>query len=103
MLGTKKSAEVSRVPFFILQYRLQIKTLSMLRVCFTSYLHKNFINQATELYSTHLSLREALKFMSTLLHAAGHLLITSASVIRRVIQGADLLQGQQAQPVEYWE
>ncbi|XP_067257581.1 cell death activator CIDE-B [Chanodichthys erythropterus] len=48
-------------------------------------------------------LREALKFMSSLLHAAGHLLITSASVIRRIIQGADLLQGQQVQPVEYWE
>ncbi|KAG1936233.1 cell death activator CIDE-B [Pimephales promelas] len=47
-------------------------------------------------------LREALRVMSTLLHAAGHLLISSASVIRRIIQGADLLQAQQTQPIEYW-
>ncbi|KAK7170752.1 hypothetical protein R3I94_000837 [Phoxinus phoxinus] len=48
-------------------------------------------------------LREALRVMSSLLHAAGHLLISSASVIRRIIQGADLLQAQRNQPIEYWE
>lgn len=48
-------------------------------------------------------LREALRVMSSLLNAAGHLLISSASVIRRIIQGADLLQAQRNQPIEYWE
>ncbi|XP_077084230.1 lipid transferase CIDEB [Siphateles boraxobius] len=48
-------------------------------------------------------LREALKVMSSLLHAAGHLLISSAAVIRRIIQGADLLQAQRTQPIQYWE
>ncbi|KAM6894447.1 lipid transferase CIDEB [Lycodopsis pacificus] len=40
-------------------------------------------------------LREALRVASTLLHAAGHLLITSASMIRRIIEGAELWQPQQ--------
>ncbi|XP_031706589.1 lipid transferase CIDEB [Anarrhichthys ocellatus] len=40
-------------------------------------------------------LREALRVASTLLHAAGHLLITSASIIRRIIEGAELWQPQQ--------
>ncbi|XP_075948734.1 lipid transferase CIDEB [Anarhichas minor] len=40
-------------------------------------------------------LREALRVASTLLHAAGHLLITSASLIRRIIAGAELWQPQQ--------
>ncbi|XP_016410735.1 lipid transferase CIDEB [Sinocyclocheilus rhinocerous] len=48
-------------------------------------------------------LREALRVMSTLLHAAGHLLISSAAVIRRIIHGADLLQAQHGKPIEYWE
>ncbi|KAI2662798.1 Cell death activator CIDE-B [Labeo rohita] len=48
-------------------------------------------------------LREALRLMSSLLHAAGHLLISSAAVIRRIIHGADLLQAQQGKPIEYWE
>ncbi|TRY57457.1 hypothetical protein DNTS_014211 [Danionella cerebrum] len=39
-------------------------------------------------------LREALRVISTFLHAAGHLLISSATVIRRVIQGADLIEAQ---------
>uniref|UniRef100_A0A3B4ZSQ9 Cell death inducing DFFA like effector b n=1 Tax=Stegastes partitus TaxID=144197 RepID=A0A3B4ZSQ9_9TELE len=34
-------------------------------------------------------LREALRVASTLLQAAGHLLITSASMIRRIIEGAE--------------
>ncbi|XP_077597684.1 lipid transferase CIDEB isoform X2 [Stigmatopora nigra] len=37
-------------------------------------------------------LREALRVASALLNAAGHLLITSASVIRRVIEGVELWQ-----------
>lgn len=48
-------------------------------------------------------LREALKMMSTLLHAAGHLLISSAAVIRRIIQGADMLQAQNNKQIKYWE
>uniref|UniRef100_A0A8C1IZ20 Cell death inducing DFFA like effector b n=1 Tax=Cyprinus carpio TaxID=7962 RepID=A0A8C1IZ20_CYPCA len=48
-------------------------------------------------------LREALRVISTLLHAAGHLLISSAAVIRRIIQGADLLQAQHDKPIKYWE
>ncbi|KAK0139265.1 Cell death activator CIDE-B [Merluccius polli] len=39
-------------------------------------------------------LREALKVASTLLQAVGHLLITSASMIRRIIEGAELWQPQ---------
>ncbi|CAL8384527.1 unnamed protein product [Arctogadus glacialis] len=39
-------------------------------------------------------LREALRVASTLLQAAGHLLITSASMIRRIIEGAELWQPQ---------
>jgi len=38
--------------------------------------------------------REALRATSALLHAAGHLLITSASLIRRIIEGAELWQPQ---------
>ena len=38
--------------------------------------------------------REALRVASTLLQAAGHLLITSASMIRRIIEGAELWQPQ---------
>ncbi|XP_061524937.1 cell death activator CIDE-B [Phycodurus eques] len=37
-------------------------------------------------------LREALRIASALLNAAGHLLITSASVIRRIIEGPELWQ-----------
>ncbi|XP_077399986.1 lipid transferase CIDEB [Vanacampus margaritifer] len=37
-------------------------------------------------------LREALRVASALLNAAGHLLITSASLIRRVIEGVELWQ-----------
>ncbi|XP_020793487.1 cell death activator CIDE-B isoform X2 [Boleophthalmus pectinirostris] len=39
-------------------------------------------------------LREALRVASTLLQAAGHLLITSAAMIRRIIEGAELWQPQ---------
>jgi hypothetical protein len=38
--------------------------------------------------------REVLRVASTLLQAAGHLLITSASMIRRIIEGAELWQPQ---------
>ncbi|XP_061664043.1 cell death activator CIDE-B isoform X2 [Syngnathoides biaculeatus] len=37
-------------------------------------------------------LREALRIASALLSAAGHLLLTSSSIIRRVIEGAELWQ-----------
>ncbi|KAK2863028.1 hypothetical protein Q5P01_002561 [Channa striata] len=47
-------------------------------------------------------LREALRVASTLLHAAGHLLITSASVIRRIIEGAEFWQPQRAEYIEGW-
>ncbi|XP_047446457.1 cell death activator CIDE-B [Mugil cephalus] len=47
-------------------------------------------------------LREALRFASSLLHAAGHLLITSASVIRRIIEGAELWQPQRAEYTTTW-
>ncbi|XP_035375964.1 cell death activator CIDE-B isoform X3 [Electrophorus electricus] len=48
-------------------------------------------------------LREALRMISTILQAAGHMLITSATVIRRIIQGADLLQVQHDNMQgEYW-
>uniref|UniRef100_A0A8C2X594 Cell death inducing DFFA like effector b n=1 Tax=Cyclopterus lumpus TaxID=8103 RepID=A0A8C2X594_CYCLU len=42
-------------------------------------------------------LREALRVASTLLHAAGHLLITSASMIRRIIEGAELWHPQRTE------
>ncbi|XP_070786191.1 lipid transferase CIDEB [Enoplosus armatus] len=47
-------------------------------------------------------LREALRVASTLLHAAGHLLITSASMIRRIIEGAELWQPQRAEYTASW-
>ncbi|XP_044039506.1 cell death activator CIDE-B [Siniperca chuatsi] len=47
-------------------------------------------------------LREALRVASTLLHAAGHLLITSASMIRRIIEGTDLWQPQRAEYTASW-
>lgn len=50
-------------------------------------------------------LREALRLISTVLQAAGHLLLTTATVIHRIIQGADLLQVQNADhdvQTEYW-
>ncbi|XP_076843453.1 lipid transferase CIDEB-like isoform X1 [Brachyhypopomus gauderio] len=48
-------------------------------------------------------LRETLRMISTLLQAAGHMLITSATVIRRIIQGADLLQVQHdTMQKDYW-
>lgn len=49
-------------------------------------------------------LREALRMISTVLQAAGHMLITSATVIRRIIQGADFLQVHGAREIqtEYW-
>lgn len=46
--------------------------------------------------------REALRVASTLLHAAGHLLITSASMIRRIIEGAELWQPQRAEYTASW-
>ncbi|KAJ3584016.1 hypothetical protein NHX12_014513 [Muraenolepis orangiensis] len=39
-------------------------------------------------------IREALRVASTLLQATGHLLIASASAIRRIIEGAELWQPQ---------
>lgn len=47
-------------------------------------------------------LREALRIASTLLHAAGHLLITSASMIRRIIEGAELWQPQRGEYTATW-
>uniref|UniRef100_A0A8C4E5N1 Cell death inducing DFFA like effector b n=1 Tax=Dicentrarchus labrax TaxID=13489 RepID=A0A8C4E5N1_DICLA len=47
-------------------------------------------------------LREALRVASTLLHAAGHLLITSASMIRRIIEGAELWQPQKGEYTASW-
>ncbi|XP_017288647.1 cell death activator CIDE-B [Kryptolebias marmoratus] len=47
-------------------------------------------------------LREVLRLASTLLQAAGHLLITSASVIRRVIEGTELWQPQRAEYTATW-
>ncbi|XP_035530824.1 cell death activator CIDE-B [Morone saxatilis] len=47
-------------------------------------------------------LREALRVASTLLHAAGHLLITSASMIRRIIEGAELWQPQRGEYTASW-
>lgn len=47
-------------------------------------------------------LREALRVASTLLQAAGHLLITSASMIRRIIEGTELWQPQRAEYHASW-
>uniref|UniRef100_A0A667YIG6 Cell death inducing DFFA like effector b n=1 Tax=Myripristis murdjan TaxID=586833 RepID=A0A667YIG6_9TELE len=47
-------------------------------------------------------LREALRMASSLLHAAGHLLITSASLIRRIIEGAELWQPQRQEYTATW-
>lgn len=46
--------------------------------------------------------REALRVASALLHAAGHLLITSASMIRRIIEGAELWQPQRTEYTASW-
>ncbi|XP_023265546.1 cell death activator CIDE-B-like, partial [Seriola lalandi dorsalis] len=47
-------------------------------------------------------LREALRMASTLLTAAGHLLITSASMIRRIIEGAEFWQPQRTEYTANW-
>ncbi|XP_041635423.1 cell death activator CIDE-B [Cheilinus undulatus] len=47
-------------------------------------------------------LRETLRLASTLLQAAGHLLITSASMIRRIIEGAELWQPQRGEYTASW-
>lgn len=47
--------------------------------------------------------REALRVASSLLQAAGHLLITSASVIRRIIEGAEFWQPQRAEYTASWD
>ncbi|CAJ1086025.1 cell death activator CIDE-B [Xyrichtys novacula] len=47
-------------------------------------------------------LRETLRVASALLQAAGHLLITSASMIRRIIEGAELWQPQRAEYTASW-
>uniref|UniRef100_UPI0037E7B38B lipid transferase CIDEB n=1 Tax=Semicossyphus pulcher TaxID=241346 RepID=UPI0037E7B38B len=47
-------------------------------------------------------LRETLRMASALLQAAGHLLITSASMIRRIIEGAELWQPQRAEYTAKW-
>ncbi|XP_039997353.1 cell death activator CIDE-B [Xiphias gladius] len=47
-------------------------------------------------------LREALRVASTLLQAAGHLLISSASMIRRIIEGAEFWQPQRAEYTASW-
>uniref|UniRef100_A0A674PD77 Cell death inducing DFFA like effector b n=1 Tax=Takifugu rubripes TaxID=31033 RepID=A0A674PD77_TAKRU len=46
--------------------------------------------------------REALRVASTLLQAAGHLLITSASMIRRIIDGTELWSSQRAEYTTSW-
>ncbi|XP_037539170.1 cell death activator CIDE-B isoform X2 [Nematolebias whitei] len=46
--------------------------------------------------------REILRLTSTLLQAAGHLLLTSASLIRRVIEGAEFWQPQRAEYTASW-
>ena len=46
--------------------------------------------------------REALRVASTLLHTAGRLLITTASMIRRIIEGADLWQPQKTEYKASW-
>uniref|UniRef100_A0A3Q2TP81 Cell death inducing DFFA like effector b n=1 Tax=Fundulus heteroclitus TaxID=8078 RepID=A0A3Q2TP81_FUNHE len=47
-------------------------------------------------------LREVLRVASTLLQAAGHLLITSASMIRRIIEGTELWQPQRTEYTASW-
>uniref|UniRef100_A0A3Q2E1Q9 Cell death inducing DFFA like effector b n=1 Tax=Cyprinodon variegatus TaxID=28743 RepID=A0A3Q2E1Q9_CYPVA len=47
-------------------------------------------------------LREVLRVASALLQGAGHLLITAASMIRRVIEGAELWQPQRAEYTASW-
>ncbi|KAM9424632.1 lipid transferase CIDEB [Pholidichthys leucotaenia] len=47
-------------------------------------------------------LREVLRMASTLLQAAGHLLLTSASMIRRIIEGADFWQSQRTEYAARW-
>ncbi|XP_072232662.1 lipid transferase CIDEB [Leuresthes tenuis] len=47
-------------------------------------------------------LRETLRLASTLLQAAGHLLIKSASIIRRIIEGTELWQPQRAEYTASW-
>lgn len=49
-----------------------------------------------------LSLREALRVASTFLQAAGHMLITSANLIKRLIEGAEFWQPQRTEVAEYW-
>lgn len=46
--------------------------------------------------------REALRIASALLQTAGHLLITTASMIRRIIEGAELWQPQRAEYTASW-
>ncbi|XP_062305410.1 cell death activator CIDE-B [Osmerus eperlanus] len=48
-------------------------------------------------------IREALRVASTLLQAAGHMLISSASVIRRIIEGAEIWHTQRPEAAEYWD
>lgn len=48
------------------------------------------------------ALRETLRLASTLLQAAGHLLISSASMIRRIIEGTELWQPQRAEYTARW-
>lgn len=47
-------------------------------------------------------LREALRVASALLQAAGHLLLTSAAMIRRIIEGAELWQPQRGEYSATW-
>uniref|UniRef100_A0A3Q1FIM3 Cell death inducing DFFA like effector b n=1 Tax=Acanthochromis polyacanthus TaxID=80966 RepID=A0A3Q1FIM3_9TELE len=48
-------------------------------------------------------LREALRVASTFLQAAGYLLISTAAMIRRVIEGAELWQPQRAEYTTRWK
>uniref|UniRef100_A0A3B3R088 Cell death inducing DFFA like effector b n=1 Tax=Paramormyrops kingsleyae TaxID=1676925 RepID=A0A3B3R088_9TELE len=53
-------------------------------------------------------LRSALRVASAMLQAVGHMLITSASIMRRIIEGSDSWhstydRGDSAQITEYWE
>ncbi|XP_046870063.1 cell death activator CIDE-B [Hypomesus transpacificus] len=48
-------------------------------------------------------IREALRVASALLQAAGHMLISSASVIRRIIEGAEIWHTQKPEASEYWD
>ncbi|KAM4612240.1 lipid transferase CIDEB [Polymixia lowei] len=47
-------------------------------------------------------LREALRVASTLLQTAGHLLLATASMIRRIIEGTELWQPQRAEYTAIW-